>query len=177
MRAIILMAVFLSASPAPAEAEVVSADAHAFEIRHTANLVVPQAAAFAAIGQVQNWWSKDHTYSGNAANLSLEMRPGGCFCEQLDDGGGIEHLRVSYVQPGERVVLTGALGPLLFQAVSGVMDIKVERIAGGSKISMTYSAAGFAKGNGAELAPAVDQVLGEQMKRLRAYAAGAPRSR
>ena len=175
MRAIILMAVFLSASPAAAE--VVSADAHAFEIRHTANLVVTQAAAFAAIGQVQNWWSKDHTYSGNAANLSLEMRPGGCFCEQLDGSGGIEHLRVTYVQPGERVVLTGALGPLLFQAVSGVMDIKVERIAGGSKISMIYRAAGFAKGNGAELAPAVDQVLGEQMKRLRAYAARAPKSR
>ena len=161
---------------APAAAEVVSADAHGFEIRHTANLVVPQPAAFAAIGDVRNWWSKDHTYSGNAANLSLVMRPGGCFCERFD-GGGIEHLRVTYIQPGERITLTGALGPLLFQAVSGVMDIQVERIAGGSRITMNYRAAGFAKGNGATLAPAVDQVLGEQMKRLRAYAAGAPKSR
>ena len=161
---------------APAAAEVVSADAHGFEIRHTANLVVPQPAAFAAIGDVRNWWSKDHTYSGNAANLSLVIRPGGCFCERFD-GGGIEHLRVTYIQPGERITLTGALGPLLFQAVSGVMDIQVERIAGGSRITMNYRAAGFAKGNGATLAPAVDQVLGEQMKRLRAYAAGAPKSR
>ena len=31
--------------------------------------------------------------------------------------------------------------------------------------------------NGADLAPAVDRVLAEQMKRLRAYAAGAPKSR
>ena len=160
----------------PATAEVVSADAHGFEVRHTANLVVPQPAAFAAIGDVQKWWSKDHTYSGNAANLSLDMRPGGCFCERFD-GGGIEHLRVTYIQPGERITLTGALGPLLFQAVSGVMDIQVERIAGGSRITMNYRAAGFAKGNGATLAPAVDQVLGEQMKRLRAYAAAAPKSR
>lgn len=162
---------------APAAAEVVSADAHGFEVRHTANLVVPPAAAFAAIGQVQHWWSKDHTYSGSAANLSLDMRPGGCFCERFDKGGGIEHLRVAYVQPGERVVLSGALGPLLFQAVSGVMDVRVEPIAGGSRITMTYRAAGFAKGNGAELAPAVDRVLAEQMKRLRSYGAGAPKSR
>ena len=166
----------LFAFATPAQAEVVSSDPHGFEIRHTANLVVPQPAAFAAIGKVRNWWSKDHTYSGDAANLSLDMRPGGCFCERFD-GGGVEHLRVTYLQPGERITLTGALGPLLFQAVSGVLDIQVERIAGGSRITMNYRAAGFAKGNGATLAPAVDQVLGEQMKRLRAYAAAAPKSR
>lgn len=161
----------------PATAEVVSADARGFEVRHSISLVVPQPAAYAAIGQVQNWWSKDHSYSGDAARLSLDMRQGGCFCERLDGGGGIEHLRVSYVQPGERIVLSGALGPLLFEAVAGVMDVQVERIAGGSKITMTYRAAGFAKGNAAELAPLVDQVLGEQMKRLRAYAARAPKTR
>ena len=37
---------------------------------------------------------------------------------------------------------------------------------------MDYKAAGFAKGGAAELAPIVDKVLGEQMKRLRVYAAG-----
>jgi uncharacterized protein YndB with AHSA1/START domain len=154
---------------------VVSAGDHGFEVRHSISLVVPQAQAYAAIGQIQNWWSKDHTYSGKATNLSLQMRPGGCFCERLDDGGGIEHLRVTYVQPGERVVLTGSLGPLLFEATAGVMDLKVERIAGGSKVSMSYRAAGFARGGAAQTAPVVDQVLGEQMKRLRAYAAGAPK--
>ena len=172
-----MMFAVLLISATPAAAEVVSSDPHGFEIRHSANLVVPQPAAFAAIGQVQNWWSKDHTYSGNAANLSLDMRPGGCFCERFDGGGGIEHLRVTFVQPGERVTLSGALGPLLYQAVSGVLDIQVERIAGGSRIVMNYRVAGFARGNGADLAPAVDRVLGEQMKRLRAYAAGAPKSR
>ena len=173
---LILLAVLLAAA-SPAAAEVVSSGPNGFEIRHSANLVVPQAAAFAAIGKVQNWWSKDHTYSGNAANLSLDLRPGGCFCERFDGGGGIEHLRVTYVQPGERITLSGALGPLLFQAVSGVLDIQVERIAGGSRITMNYRVAGFARGNGADLAPAVDRVLAEQMKRLRTYAAGAPKSR
>lgn len=160
----------------PAAAEVVSAGSNGFEVRHGVNLVIPQAKAYAAFSEIQNWWSKDHTYSGDAANLSLQLRPGGCFCERLDNGGGIEHLRVTYVQPGERVVLTGALGPLLYEAATGVMDIKVERIAGGSRITMDYKAAGFAKGGAAELAPIVDKVLGDQMKRLRIYAAsGAPK--
>ena len=156
----------------PAAAEVVSAGANGFEVRHSVNLVIPQQKAFSAFSEIQNWWSKDHTYSGDAANLSLQLRPGGCFCERLDNGGGIEHLRVTYVQPAERVVLTGSLGPLLYEATSGVMDVKVERIAGGSRITMDYKVAGFAKGGAAELAPIVDKVLGEQMKRLRVYAAG-----
>lgn len=150
----------------PASAEVVSADAHAFEIRHTVNLAVPPQPAFAAFGQVQSWWSKDHTYSGDSTRLTLDLRPGGCFCERLDDGGGIEHLRVSFVQPGKRLVLTGSLGPLLYQATAGVMDVQFDPNPNGSRVSMSYRAAGFAKGGAVEMAPLVDKVLGEQMKRL-----------
>ncbi|MDQ3144588.1 MAG: ATPase [Pseudomonadota bacterium] len=160
---------------APVSAEVVSSSPHGFELSHSINLVVPQPRAYAAIGQVESWWSKDHTYSGDASRLSLQLRPGGCFCERLDGGGGVEHLRVTFVQPGERVVLTGGLGPLLFEATTGVMDFQVERIAGGSRITMNYRAAGFARGNAADLAPAVDKVLAEQMKRLRTFAAGGKR--
>ena len=160
----------------PAAAEVVSAGPNGFEVRHSVNLVIPQAKAFTAFSEIQNWWSKDHTYSGDASRLSLQLRPGGCFCERLDNGGGIEHLRVTYVQPGERAVLTGSLGPLLYEATTGVLDVKVERIAGGSRVTMDYRAAGFAKGGAAEMAPIVDKVLGEQIKRLRIYAAsGAPK--
>jgi uncharacterized protein YndB with AHSA1/START domain len=156
----------------PATAEVVSAGSHGFEIQHVVNLVIPQPKAFAAFGQVAQWWSKDHTYSGDSARMSLQMRPGGCFCETLDGGGGVEHMQVAYLQPGERVVLTGSLGPLLYEATTGVMDVKVERIAGGSRITMNYRAAGFANGNAEKMAPLVDQVLGEQMKRFRVFAAG-----
>jgi hypothetical protein len=39
-----------------------------------------------------------------------------------------------------------------------------------------YRAAGFAKGGAEAMAPLVDQVLGEQMKRLRAFAAARPRT-
>jgi hypothetical protein len=170
MRNVILAGLLLTATPA--SAEVISAGPNGFEVRHSVNLVIPQVKAYSAFSEIQNWWSKDHTYSGDASHLSLQLRPGGCFCERLEGGGGIEHLRVTYVQPGERVVLTGSLGPLLYEATAAVMDIKVERIAGGSRITMDYRAAGFAKGGAAEMAPIVDKVLGEQMKRLRVYAAG-----
>ena len=85
-------------------------------------------------------------------------------------GGGVEHMHVAYVVPGERVVLTGALGPLLYEATTGVMDVKIERIAGGSRVTMNYRAAGFANGGGERMAPLVDQVLGQQMKGYRALA-------
>jgi uncharacterized protein YndB with AHSA1/START domain len=161
----------------PAQAEVVSANAHGFEVRHAVQTVIPQPAAFDAFGQVSQWWSKDHSYSGDSANLSLSLHPGGCFCERLPGGGGIEHMQVAYVVPGERVVLTGSLGPLLYEATTGVMDVKVERIAGGSRLVMNYRAAGFANGGAEKMAPLVDQVLGEQMARFRKHAAAFPKTR
>ena len=134
MRVFLLLSAMFLASPA--SAAVIAADDHGFEVQNSVNLVVPQDQAFAAFGQVGQWWNNEHTYSGDAKRMSLQMRAGGCFCEPLENGGGIEHMRVTYVQPGERIVMTGSLGPLLFEATAGVMDVKVERIAGGSKVTM-----------------------------------------
>jgi hypothetical protein len=173
MRFALLIPVLLVASPA--SAEVVSAGPTGFEVQEVVNLVVPQPNAYAAFGQIGRWWNKAHTYSGDAARMSLQLRPGGCLCEPLDGGGGIEHMRVTYLKPGEQIVLTGSLGPLLYQATAAVMDVKFERIAGGTRVTMNYRAAGFAKGDGDKMAPLVDQVLAEQMKRYRVYAAGAPK--
>lgn len=172
MRALILAA---GLATTPASASVVSAGEHGFEVQNSVNLVIPQEQAFAAFGQIGQWWNKAHTYSGDGKRMSMQLRPGGCFCEPLDNGGGIEHMRVTFIQPGERILLTGSLGPLLYEATAGVMDVKFERIAGGSRVTMNYRAAGFAKGGAAAMAPLVDQVLAEQMKRYRVYAAAAPK--
>ena len=160
----------------PAAAEVVSASANGFEVRHTINLVVPPKVAFAAFGDLPAWWDPEHTYSGKSSNLSFNLTPGGCFCERFSEGGGIEHLRVTYVEPGKHVILTGALGPLLYEATTGVMDVQLKSTAGGSQLTLDYRVAGFARGGGDKLAPAVDQVLGDQMKRYRTYATSRPRS-
>lgn len=162
----------LLAAAAPAGAEVKSASPNGFVIEHQVTTPVPPTQLYRAIGQVRGWWNPAHSYSGKAENLTLELRPGGCFCETLPGGGGIEHLRTAYVDPGKRVVLTGALGPMLYLGVSGVMDLQIEAVDQGSRVKMTYRAAGFAEGGADKLAPAVDKVLGEQMQRL---AAAAPR--
>jgi uncharacterized protein YndB with AHSA1/START domain len=167
----------LLVSAAPASAEVVSATSNGFEVRHSVQVVMPTDRTFDAFTRVSEWWNKDHTYSGDSANLSLSATPGGCFCERMPTGGGIEHLRVTYVVPGERIVLTGSLGPLLYEATAGVMDVKVERIAGGSRLILDYKVSGFAGGGAEKLAPAVDQVLGDQIARFRKYAAATPRTR
>lgn len=169
MRAVLFGLALLAA--APAQAGIISANAHGFEVRQSVNLVVPVAQAYAAFGQLGAWWDDDHTYSGKGANMRLSLQPGGCLCEP-----GAEHMRVAIVQPNERIVLTGPLGPLLYEATAGVMDVTFERIAGGSRVTMTYRAAGFARGGGTDWAAKVDAVLGEQMKRYRA-AAGKPARR
>lgn len=149
----------------PASAEVVSSGEHGFEVRHSAIVPLPPAAAMQAFADVARWWDSEHTYSGAASNLSMNLQPGGCFCETLPGGGGIEHLRVTYVDPGKRAVLTGSLGPLLYEATSGVMDVRFQPVGTGSRVTLEYKAAGFARGGAAALAPTVDRVLGGMIGR------------
>ena len=174
MRHIVGFAVLLAS--APASAEVVNASANGFEISHTVNLVVKPETAFAAFGNVAAWWNAEHSYSGSTRNMTLALSPGGCFCERFPAGGGIEHMRVTYVDPNKRVVLTGSLGPLLYEATSGVMDVQVKPRAGGSQLVLNYRAAGFFKGGAAATAPIVDKVLGEQLKRYRIFVTAQPRT-
>ena len=171
------LALVLLAATTPVSAEVVNASANGFEVRETVPLVVPPEAAFKAFGELPAWWDPEHTYSGSSANLRLELVPGGCFCERIPKtGGGVEHMRVAFVDPGKQIVMTGALGPLLYQATTGVMDVRVTTIAGGSQVTLDYKVAGFANGGADKLAPAVDGVLAEQMKRFRTYATARPRT-
>ena len=172
-----ILAALLVLTAAPASAEVVSSSANGFEVRETVPLVVSPEAAFKAFGALPSWWDPEHTYSSDSSNLRLDLVPGGCFCERIPKtGGGVEHMRVAYVDPGKRVVLTGALGPLLYEATTGVMDVQVKTIAGGSQLILDYKVSGFANGNADKLAPAVDGVLADQLKRFRVYATGRPRS-
>ena len=174
MRAVPLVVLSMMASPAAAD--VVSANANGFHIRETVQMVVPPDRAYAAFARLPSWWNKEHTYSGNSANLNLALTAGGCFCEKLKDGGGVEHMRIAFIDPGKRIVMTGSLGPLLYEATSGVMDIQFERIAGGSKVTMDYRAAGFADGGANKMAPLVDSVLSDPMARYRKFAVGQPKT-
>ena len=175
MRSAVLASVLLSS--ASASAEVVTSGPNGFHIRHSVEVPLSPPAAFDSFAQPGNWWNESHTYSGDSSNLSLALTPGGCFCERLPGGGGVEHLRVSMVRPGERLVLSGGLGPLLFEAVSGVMDVQFEAAGNGARVTLDYRLAGFANGGAEQLAPVVDGVIGEQISRYRDHAAAAAPNR
>jgi uncharacterized protein YndB with AHSA1/START domain len=124
--------------------------------------------------KVAGWWDPKHTWSGSAKNLKLEPRAGGCFCEKLPDGGSVQHARVIFAQPGKLLRLEGALGPLQEMAVTGVLSFSLAPDGPGTRIRMTYRVAGVLTMDSAKLAPLVDQVMGIQLERLRAFAGGAP---
>lgn len=172
----VIIAFALLAGSSPVAAEVVASSPNGFEVRQVVPLVVKPDVAFQSFANLPAWWNPEHTYSGKSENLSLAATPGGCFCERFPKGGGIEHMRVTYVDPGKRLLLTGALGPLLYEATAGVLDVQVKSTAGGSQLSLDYKAAGFANGGADKLAPIVDAVLADQIRRYRKYATARPKS-
>ena len=169
MRAIVPFIVLLVT--APAMAEVKSATPAGFEIESRARVPVPPVEAYAALARVGQWWQSAHTYSGDAANMSLEPRAGGCFCEAVPaDGGSIEHGRVIYARPGQALRISGALGPLQAEAATGTLTFALSPVDGGTEIVMTYVVGGYIRGPGAApLAPLVDQVMSAQLAGLRAH--------
>lgn len=163
-----LLAAALTAAPFAATAEVADKSAAGFEIRHVTNLAAPQARVRAAVSEVGRWWNGDHSYSGDAKNLSITAD--GCFCEKLPDGF-VRHMTVVYSDEGA-LRLSGGLGPLQTTGASGHLIFQFEKAADPAKtlLTVTYAVGGYAKGGLAETwAGPVDFVLGEQVMRLKKY--------
>ena len=73
---------------------------------------------------------------------------------------------------GEKALrLFGGLGPLQFTGASGHLRFDLADVAaGGTRLTLTYSVGGYAKGGLAEAwAAPVDGVLGVQTERLKRY--------
>ncbi len=171
MRPAILCAALVLAA-APAGAEVRSVTAAGFEVESRVTVSVPPAEAYAALARIDRWWPDGHSWSGDAANMSLEPRAGGCFCEALpDEGGSVEHGRVVFARPGAMLRLRGALGPLQGEAVTGTLTWTLAPAeGGGTEIVMSYIVGGYIRGPGAAgFAPIVDRVMAQQLDGLRAY--------
>jgi len=111
------------------------------------------------------WWHPDHSFSGNAENLTLEPIAGGFWREQWD-GGSVAHGRVLYVKDGEQLRLNAPFGPLQEMAVTVIWTITITQHGTGSKIVFEEIANGTTKSNLIEIAPAVDFVKTEAINRL-----------
>jgi len=141
-----------------------------FLVQFEVSVNAPPAKVYEAlVGQIGSWWNPEHTYSGDAKNLSIDARPGGCFCEKLPNGGGIEHLRVVYVAPPQVVRFSGALGPLQASGVAGSMTWKLTGGLDNTRLELSYSVGGFIPGGFEKMAPAVEAMLHEQFDRLKLF--------
>ena len=169
-----LVLVCLLLGAAVASAEVVDSTAGGFTVRVTVDVAAPAARVYQTLTErIGSWWDASHTFSGNAANLSIDARPGGCFCERLPGGGGVQHLTVIHADPGKLLRMSGGLGPLQDLAVTGVMSWKLTETSGRTAIEVTYKVGGYAPGgNGGvgALAAPVDGVLSAQVRRLAQFA-------
>ena len=164
-----LVALMLAATSA-APAAVVEVGAWGFAVRHEAIVdAAPDKVYRSLTSDVGSWWHPEHTYSKNPKNLSIDARPGGCFCEKLPNGGGAEHLRVVFVSPGKRLRMAGALGPLQQSGLAGSMTWTLTPQGSSTKVELTYDLGGHISGGFDKIAPAVDSVLGEQIGRLERF--------
>lgn len=160
---------------APASANVYELSPQGFVIRHQVEVPVSADAAWDALVRPAKWWSSGHSYSGDAKNLSLDAKAGGCFCEVLPNKaspnasprGSVEHMRVVYVEQARALRMFGALGPLQAEAVNGALTVFLKPVGGSStQIMWEYVVGGYLRTDAETTAAGVDRVLGEQVARL-----------
>lgn len=163
--------------PAAASAEVIRKTPEGFVVRAAAEVSAAPEAAWLELIAPSGWWNPRHSFSGDASRLTLTPRIGGCFCEVLPQGagalaplgeGGVEHLRVIYVEPGRVIRLSGGLGPLQSEAANGVWTITLKAVGGKTRILFEYVVGGYMRYTTDEIAPVVDKILTEQLGHLAA---------
>ncbi|MFH1143923.1 MAG: SRPBCC domain-containing protein, partial [Candidatus Eisenbacteria bacterium] len=154
--------------PLPGRAEVRATSASGFLVRSEVPIAAPPGAVYKVlVDRLGEWWDPAHTFSGDSRNLSLDARPGGCFCESLPGGGGVSHMTVVYVAPGSVLRMSGGLGPLQEYGLVGNMTLNLSETDAGTTLELIYSVGGYYPADFKDIAPAVDGVLLGQMMRLK----------
>ena len=166
---VVVLLVLAAGLARPAAAEVVDVGPTGFSVHIVSDVKAPPAAVFRALTeQVGRWWNAEHSFSGDAANLRIDARPGGCFCETMPNGG-VQHMVVTHVMAPTMLVMRGGLGPLGSMGIDGAMEWSLTEQSGRTRLDLTYNVGGYMKGGFAPLAPAVDGVLAEQVARLTSF--------
>lgn len=164
--AALLVALLLAIAPATSvRADVVRSAPTGFEVSTRHEVAATTAQVYEALTQLPRWWSSPHTFSGSAANMSLDLQAGGCWCERWGSAS-VMHGQVLAVLPGTMVRLNAWLGPLQDRAVAGVFTMVTSAQDGVVRLRLTYRVSGAEAAELDQLAPSVDQVLTVQTQRL-----------
>jgi uncharacterized protein YndB with AHSA1/START domain len=170
MRTIGLAALAVALLAGAARAAVVEATPTGFQVKESVEVAAPAGKVWAALGEVGHWWSSQHSWSNDAANLTLDLRAGGCWCEaNLPGGGAARHMTVLMVMPPKLAVFDGALGPLMLSGASGRLVWSLAEQDGRTTLTQAYYVGGYYPGGLDKLAAPVDGVLTEQLGRLKRY--------
>jgi len=171
MRSLFLIsAAVLALAPNRAPADVVDSAGNGFVVKITVNIkAAPDEVYRRIVRNVGDWWNSEHTFSGNSHNLKIEEKPMGCFCETLPNNGGIRHMEVIYLAPGKGLILNGGLGPLNSIAAAGNLTFQLSPDGGGTKLDVSYAVTGYLKAGMNTWATPVDNMLTEQITRLKNY--------
>lgn len=171
----VALAAALASAPVNAKVEVEKADG--FVTRDSVVVKASKREVWLALISPSRWWNKAHTFSGDAANLSLMPKAGGCFCERVPEKdtekligleGSVEHMRVLLAMPDEALRMGGNLGPLQSEPVNGVLTITLADTKEGTRILFEYAVGGFMRFEVPVIAKAVDGVISQQMMGLAA---------
>ena len=150
--------------------EVIDAGPNGFSLANELTIDAGRAEVWqAAVDHVGQWWSDDHTISGDAGNMSIEAVPQGCFCEAIGDHAGIVHLTVTFVNPQIILRLTGGLGPLGLMGINGNMTWEFFDAGDGTRVKFSYVVGGYRPEGLDSIAEPVDLVIGGALMLLKAY--------
>ena len=166
LKHVLIPAVAVSFVTSVATAEVVSSAPDHFTLALEAETELNPDEVWARLIEPKDWWQSDHSYSGDAANLSLDPQPGGLWREDWEDGS-VWHGTVLQAQPGKVLSLQAPFGPLQPLAVNAVWTISLtEMETGGTMIRFDHVTNGTSSSGLDQLAPAVDYVKSEALKSL-----------
>lgn len=160
----------LSLQQAMVQGEVVSKSENRFQVRHVVTIEAEVNDVFKAMHEdVGSWWNSAHTYSADASNMYIELKPHGWFGEKMPDGGFVCHLEIIQVQMNKMIRFQGGLGPLQGMPVSGVMTWAVRSVDDGTELTLLYDVSGESEPKVEALAGPVDQVLAQQVSGLKKW--------
>lgn len=160
---------------APVQAEITGGGPDSFVSRHEVVVKATPKEVWLALIAPAAWWTSEHTWSGEAANLTLTPQAGGCFCEKIPEvdepgrftlEGSVEHMRVIQAYPERALRMQGSLGPLQSEPVTGVLTIAISEVEQGTRIVWEYNVGGPMRYELPVIARAVDGVIGLQINAL-----------
>jgi hypothetical protein len=171
MKARLALVVLVSCIPSQGVlGEVIDSGPNGFSLVNELTIDASRAEVWqAAVDHVGQWWSNDHTISGDAGNMSIDAVPQGCFCESIGDHAGVVHLTVTFVNSQIILRLTGGLGPLGLMGINGNMTWEFFDAGEATLVRFSYAVGGYWPEGLDSVAEPVDFVIGEALTLLKTY--------